>query len=62
MDPQRFEAQLASLERARIVEALGRCAGNQTQAAKLLGVARRTLVARLVELGIPRPRARGDGA
>jgi DNA-binding NtrC family response regulator len=61
MDPQRFEAQVASLERARIVEALGRCAGNQTQAAKLLGVARRTLVARLVELGIPRPRARGDG-
>jgi len=59
VDPVRYEAQLESLERARIVEALGRCAGNQTQAAKLLGVARRTLVARLVELGIPRPRARG---
>ncbi len=59
VDPHRFEAQLESLARARIVEALGRCGGNQTQAAKLLGIARRTLVARLVELGIPRPRARG---
>jgi len=53
-----FEAQLASLERARIVAALERCAGNQTQAAKLLGLARRTLVARLVDFGIPRPRTR----
>jgi DNA-binding NtrC family response regulator len=60
MDPQRFDAQLESLARARIVEALGRCGGNQTQAAKLLGIARRTFVARLVELGIPRPRARGS--
>ena len=59
MDPVRFEAQLEALERARIVEALARCGGNQTQAAKLLGVARRTLVARLRELGVPRPRARG---
>jgi len=59
VDRGRFEAQVESLERARIVEALGRCGGNQTQAAKLLGIARRTLVARLVELGIPRPRARG---
>jgi transcriptional regulator with PAS, ATPase and Fis domain len=58
VDPERFEAQLESLERARIVEALARCGGNQTQAAKLLGIARRTLVARLVELGIPRPRTR----
>jgi two-component system response regulator AtoC len=60
MDPQRFEAQLESLARARIVEALARCGGNQTQAAKLLGIARRTLVAQLVEFGIPRPRARGS--
>jgi transcriptional regulator with PAS, ATPase and Fis domain len=59
LDPKRFHAQVESLQRARIVEALGRCGGNQTQAAKLLGVARRTLVAQLVELGIPRPRTRG---
>jgi two-component system, NtrC family, response regulator AtoC len=59
LDPKRFHAQVEALQRARIVEALARCGGNQTQAAKLLGVARRTLVAQLVELGIPRPRTRG---
>jgi two-component system response regulator AtoC len=61
VEPERFQAQLASLERARIVEALGRCGGNQTQAAKLLGVSRRTLVARLAELDLPRPRKPAQG-
>jgi two-component system, NtrC family, response regulator AtoC len=60
MDPARFQAQLQSLERARIVEALSRSGGNQTQAAKLLGVSRRTLVARLAELDLPRPRKRSN--
>jgi two-component system, NtrC family, response regulator AtoC len=60
LDPKRFQAQLAALERARIVEALARCGGNQTQAAKLLGVSRRTLVAKLAEHDVPRPRKRGD--
>ena len=60
VNPERFQAQLASLARARIVEALARCGGNQTQAAKLLGVSRRTLVARLAELDLPRPRKRGE--
>jgi two-component system, NtrC family, response regulator AtoC len=60
MDPERFQAQLQSLERARIVEALSRSGGNQTQAAKLLGVSRRTLVARLAELDLPRPRKRSN--
>ena len=59
IDRKGFQAQVEALRRARIVEALGRCGGNQTQAAKLLGVARRTLVSQLVELGIPRPRTRG---
>jgi DNA-binding NtrC family response regulator len=45
-------------ERARIVEALTACKGNQTQAAKLLGISRRTLVTRLGELDLPRPRKR----
>jgi transcriptional regulator with PAS, ATPase and Fis domain len=58
VDPGRFQVQLESLERARIVEALSRCGGNQTQAAVLLGVSRRTLVARLAELDLPRPRKR----
>lgn len=59
LDPERFHEQVDALQRARIVEALSRCGGNQTQAAKLLGVSRRTLVAQLVALGIPRPRTRG---
>lgn len=43
-------------ERRRILEALHRCNGNQTAAAKLLGIARRTLINRIERYGIPRPR------
>jgi DNA-binding NtrC family response regulator len=45
-----------AVERNRIREALERCAGNQTQAARLLGISRRTLVNRLEEYDLPRPR------
>jgi two-component system response regulator AtoC len=62
VDPSHFEAQIEALERARIVEALSRCDGNQTQAAVLLGISRRTLVTRLAELDLPRPRKRPEGA
>ncbi len=43
-------------ERARIVAALEQCVGNQTRAAKLLGISRRTLVSKLGLYDVPRPR------
>jgi DNA-binding NtrC family response regulator len=49
-------AKIKSVERARIVEALGRCAGSQSQAARMLGISRGTLIARIAEYGLPRPR------
>lgn len=47
--------QVRELERRRIIDALEECAGNQTRAAQLLGISRRTLINRLEEYGIPRP-------
>jgi two-component system response regulator AtoC len=43
-------------ERDRILAALEHAKGNQTRAAELLGVSRRTLVNRLGEYDLPRPR------
>ncbi|XXY45786.1 sigma 54-interacting transcriptional regulator [Sorangium sp. So ce269] len=53
-----LRSELDAIERRRIVDALEQCAGNQTQAAALLGMPRRTFVARLDAYGIPRPRKR----
>ena len=44
------------VERRRILDALDRCGGNQTRAAKMLGISRGTLVNRLNLFGTPRPR------
>ena len=52
-DAARRAAQ--SIERRRIAEAMDRCGGNQTRAAQLLQISRRTLVARLTEYGFARP-------
>ncbi len=43
-------------ERARILGVLAECGGNQSRAAKALGISRTTLVARLNGYGVPRPR------
>ena len=51
-----LQGEIKSLERTRIIEALERCHGNQSKAAELLGISRRTLVSRLSEFGLPRPR------
>ncbi|HET9991659.1 MAG TPA: sigma 54-interacting transcriptional regulator [Kofleriaceae bacterium] len=45
-----------AVERQRIVDALEACAGNQTRAAKLLGMSRATLVTKLAIHRIQRPR------
>lgn len=44
------------VERSRITQALEQCAGNQTRAARLLGVSRRTLINHLERLNMPRPK------
>jgi len=52
-----LQAEIKALERSRIVEALDRCQGNQSEAARQLGMPRRTLVSRLKELGLTRRHA-----
>jgi DNA-binding protein Fis len=49
-------------ERSRVLAALRAAEGNQTKAAQLLGISRRTLLKRLDHFALPRPRkGRGPG-
>jgi transcriptional regulator with GAF, ATPase, and Fis domain len=50
--------EIEELERRRILEALEACGGNQTLAAKQLGISRRRVLQRLDGYGVPRPRKR----
>jgi two-component system, NtrC family, response regulator AtoC len=52
--------EITDLERTRILDALERSGGNQTRAARALGISRGTLIARLNEFGVPRPRKRDE--
>jgi DNA-binding NtrC family response regulator len=58
--PTHVRATIAELEKQRILEALEKFAGNQTRAAEALGISRRTLINRLDEYGIARPRKRDE--
>ena len=51
-----LRAEIRELERERIVDVLEKHGGNQTLAAKELGISRRTLLHRLDEFELPRPR------
>jgi two-component system, NtrC family, response regulator AtoC len=51
-----LHAEIEELERTRILEALERAGGNQSRAARELGISRRLLIERLDLYGAPRPR------
>jgi len=54
----RLREELGGLEEKRIREALDHCGGNQSAAARLLGISRNTLIARIRSYGLPRPQGR----
>jgi transcriptional regulator with PAS, ATPase and Fis domain len=55
-DDESLNEQLASQDKTRVLDALRRANGNQTEAAKLLGVSRRTIISKIETFGIDRPR------
>jgi two-component system response regulator AtoC len=55
-----LKGELEALERQRILDALERCAWNQTKAARMLELPRGQLMARLDQYGIARPRKKTE--
>jgi len=53
--------EVSQLERQRIVDALATCGQNQSQAAKMLGIARNTLIARMKAFGLGKGRSTEEG-
>jgi transcriptional regulator with GAF, ATPase, and Fis domain len=60
--PLAIRDQLRCFERERIIGALEQTGGNQTQAARLLGISRRTLTNKLNTHGLERPRKRATSS
>jgi two-component system, NtrC family, response regulator AtoC len=54
-DASNLRDAVSEVEKERIVAALKETGGNQTRAAKLLGISRRSLLDRLDAYGVPRP-------
>ncbi len=54
--PLELRQELREIERERIVQAISQAGGNQTLAARLLGISRRALITRLENFKLPRPR------
>jgi DNA-binding NtrC family response regulator len=50
--------RVAAVERRTIEEALGACSGNQTKAAKRLGISRRALIYKMEKHGLKPPPAK----
>jgi transcriptional regulator with GAF, ATPase, and Fis domain len=57
--PGNLRGAVDAFERERIVTTLEQCGGNQSRAARMLGLSRRSLLRRLDEYGVPRPRKGG---
>jgi DNA-binding NtrC family response regulator len=55
---EQLKRDMAAIEKQHISDALDRAGGNQTLAAELLGISRRTLVSRVSEYDLRRPRKR----
>lgn len=58
--PERLREMLDNADRDRIVRVLESCAGNQSKAAKILGISRGTLLTRMDAYNLPRPRKRSE--
>jgi two-component system, NtrC family, response regulator AtoC len=48
------------VERERVIASLVECGGNQSRAARMLGISRNTLIARIRKYNLRRPRLKGD--
>ena len=59
-DTEPPDAQSSSAERAALVDALSSCGGNQTRTARFLNISRSTLIRRMKQYGLPRPRLDDD--